>query len=366
MRRRRHDGLPHHQAVGQAPTIAKDAIKAGKLEGYKYVVLGQFRRWEIITIINRIDNLRRCFLPTRPTLPTQQSSTSACQPSSAAISTPLQKKLISTMASPISYTSKLDGSRILILGGTSGVGFGVASAALQFGADVIISGSNPERLTRSLDRLRTQYPDLPPSRISGKTCDLGDAAALETNLDELLRFATTTPEGDTKKINHAVLTAGDALNLTPLSETTPASIAAASQVRFYGAVILAKLLPKYAETSPETSLTFTGGVNTNRPLPGWAVMAAVGAAVEGLTRGLAVDLKPMRVNTVSLGAVKTELLDGYLNSEGGEEKLEAFRRGSLTGRLGRVEDVVEAYLYMMRDGFVTGEVLKTHGGRLLV
>ncbi|KAK0614570.1 hypothetical protein B0T14DRAFT_311211 [Immersiella caudata] len=269
------------------------------------------------------------------------------------------------MTTPYSYTTKLASKRVLILGGTSGVGFGVAQAALQFGASVIISSSNPSKITRSLDRLRTGHPTLAAGQtITGTPCDLSNPSTLESNLIALLNFAT---DSNTAKINHVVFTAGDAINNIPLSEVTPESITRQSTIRFHAAVILAKLLPKYMPLEAESSITFTGGTNTDKPMPGWSVMAAVGSAVEGLTRGLAVDLKPVRVNTVSLGAVVTELFDGFL---GGDEKvkemvLERMRKATLVGEMGRVEDVVEAYLYLMRDRFVTGTVVKTNGGRIL-
>jgi len=271
------------------------------------------------------------------------------------------------MAAPsVSYTSKLNTRRILILGGTSGVGFCVAEAALQFGASVILSGSNPTKLASALDRLRKQHPAANATTISGKTCDLSDPLTVEQKLLDLLEFATTpSPPSSTKlELNHIVFTAGDAISLVPLADVAIQNILAISQIRFHAAVILAKHLPKYMPLRYENSLTFTGGTNTDKPMPGWTLMAAVGATVEGLTRGLAVDLKPLRVNTVSLGAVLTELLQGYVQ-HAGEEVEEEMKRGTLTGQLGKPEDVVEAYLYLMRDRFVTGQVVKTNGGRML-
>ncbi|KAK4443803.1 NAD(P)-binding protein [Podospora aff. communis PSN243] len=264
------------------------------------------------------------------------------------------------------FTTKLTSSRILILGGTSGVGFGVAQAALQFGASVIISSSNPTKITRSLDRLRAGHPTFAPGQtISGQACDLANSSTLEANLASLLDFAT---ENGKLKLNHVVFTAGDAIAPVPLAQITPEDITRQSQIRFHGAVMLAKLLPKYIHVEAESSITFTGGTNTDKPMAGWSVIAAVGAAVEGLTRGLAVDLKPVRVNTVSLGAVLTELFDGFLgdDKEKREKVLAGMRQGTLVGEVGRVEDVAEAYLYLMRDRFATGTVLKTNGGRMLV
>lgn len=82
---------------------------------------------------------------------------------------------------------------------------------------------------------------------------------------------------------------------------------------------------------------------------------------KGWQRGLAVDLAPIRVNAVSPGSVKTDLFDGL-----SAEAIEGMRKATLTGRLGRPEDLAESYLYAMRDGFLTGSTIHSHGGRLLV
>ncbi len=94
-------------------------------------------------------------------------------------------------------------------------------------------------------------------------------------------------------------------------------------------------------------------------------MASYGSAIEGLTRGLAIDLKPIRVNVVSPGPVLTELFDGIAPNRR-EAALEGMRKGTVLGKLGRPEDIAEAYLYAMRDGFCTEQVLGSDGGRLLV
>lgn len=202
------------------------------------------------------------------------------------------------------YISKFSGSRILVLGGTSGIRFCVAEASIEHGATVIISGSSQSRLDNAISRLQTSYPDA-SNRISGHTCDLAQPDTLEQSPTRLLFCATA----DGIKLDHIAFTAGDAIKVTPLAEATVEDIRKAGNVRFLGALILAKLAPKYLNPGPGTSMTFTGGTNTDRPMPGWTLMAAYGGAIEGMVRGLAVDLKPVRVNLVSPGAVHTELFD---------------------------------------------------------
>ncbi|KAK1750521.1 hypothetical protein QBC47DRAFT_118568 [Echria macrotheca] len=270
----------------------------------------------------------------------------------------------------LKYTNKLHSKRVLVLGGTSGVGYSVAEAALEYGAEVIISGSTDAKVERILARLRgTAGGQREGAQIAGKACDLADTASLETNLEALLKFAT---EDGKRKLDHVVFTAGDALKLKPLAEMTTDLVGAAMAVRFTGALMLAKLLNlsedgegKYLRRSFESSFTLTGGTNTAKPMPMFTLAAGVGGGIEGLARGLAVAMKPVRVNTVALGAVKTEIF-GSLPQENLEATLEGFKKQTLTGTVGRPEDAAEIYLYIMRDYLVDGTVVSSDGGRLLV
>lgn len=255
------------------------------------------------------------------------------------------------------YTTKLNGKKVLILGGTSGIGYACAEGALEFGAHVIISSSTSEKVESAQKRLKEAYPDY-ADRVTGKTCDLSKPETLETNLRALLEFAG-------KGIHHIVHTAGDALKLTPVREVTPEILQQVSCVRFTSNLILAKLAPEYLTGGPECSITFTGGVNTQRPDPDWTVNASFGAGKEGMVRGLTIDLKPVRVNVVAPGAIETELWDS-IPADTRESLFERYRKATTTGKLGRPEDVAEAYLYCMRNEFVTGTVLHCEGGRLLV
>ena len=182
---------------------------------------------------------------------------------------------------------------------------------------------------------------------------------METNIDSLLQAATTN-----YKLDHIVFTAGDALKPIPIAEATVESVHATGTVRFMGKVMLAKLAPKYMFPGPNSSITLTGGTNSHKPVKGWAIIAAWGSGAEGLARGLAVDLAPIRVNLVSPGAVRTELFDS-IPKERLDSILQGFAEASLVERVADPQDVAEAYIYAMKDRFVTGTIISTDGGRLL-
>lgn len=261
----------------------------------------------------------------------------------------------------LKYLSKLRGKRVLILGASSGIGFCIAEAAVEHGAQVILSSSNQDKLDKAVARLQTAYPDLIQKQpLITHTCDLSDSEHLERNLIDLLEAATQSG-----KLNHIAWTAGDALKLPVVSDLTLDTIYRAGLVRCVAPMLMAKLLPKYMDLSPENSFTVTGGSNTQKPNPGWTLMAAWGAASEGAMRGLAVDLKPLRVNLVSPGAVHTEIFAGVAKDDL-EGVLESYRKSSTTGTIGKPEDLAEAYIYIMKDQFVTGAIIGSDGGRLLV
>lgn len=110
------------------------------------------------------------------------------------------------------YLSKLEGKRVLVLGGTSGIGFCIAEAAVEHNGQVIVSSSSPEKVAKTLDRLRTAYPSR-SANIRGKTCNLSDPATLEAELGELFKFAG-------KGIAHVAFTAGGPVSLKPISEVS--------------------------------------------------------------------------------------------------------------------------------------------------
>lgn len=113
------------------------------------------------------------------------------------------------MADQVKYTQKLKGKKVLVIGGSSGIGFSVAEALVENGATVIVSSSNPSRVEQTVAKLQKAYPSS-ASRVSGHACNLGDDEKLEANIVELLE--------KTGKCDHIVHTAGDALAQMPLAE----------------------------------------------------------------------------------------------------------------------------------------------------
>jgi NAD(P)-dependent dehydrogenase (short-subunit alcohol dehydrogenase family) len=140
---------------------------------------------------------------------------------------------------------------------------------------------------------------------------------------------------------------------------------AVGMVRFIGPIFVAKHAAKYLTGGPLSSITLTTGSGGEKPNADWSAVAGYLGGLQALTRNLAVDLKPIRVNLISPGGVDTELWDGF-PEEKRKELFERLAKSTATGAIGKVEDVAEAYLYAMRDKNLTGSVISTNGGHLLM
>ena len=261
------------------------------------------------------------------------------------------------------YTTKLHNTRILIIGGTSGIGYGVAEACVENGANVVIASSNPTRITTAVDKLKAAYPSK-TSSISGVPVDLGNRDTLENEIDQLFKTTIEKIGGSDAKLDHVIYTAGDALAVIKIEDMTLDAILQAGQIRFFAPLLIAKYVQRHVVVSPKSSYTITTGAVSERPVPNWSIPGSFAGGNHSMVRNLALDLKPVRVNGVSPGAVDTELW-----KIGEEEKKGMFKylEGKMpTGRVGRVEDVAESYLGILKDENMDGSVVRSDGGQLIV
>lgn len=264
-----------------------------------------------------------------------------------------------TAKDQLKFTNKLQNSRILILGGSSGLGYAVTEATLEHGALVAISSSNESRIQAAVQKLKDEYPSF-ASNIHGLQTDLSNEKTLEKELEIILKRATETLGG---KLDHVVFSAADSLAPMKLADMTVEKIRKAGTIRWLAPLLMAKYLPTYINVSNRSSYTITTGGISEKPIPDWSVIAAYAGGHHSMVRNLALDLKPLRVNGVSPGVVDTELW------RMGEDEKQAFfeqcKKSLLTGRVPTARDVAESYLVIMKDWNMDASMVRTDGGSLV-
>lgn len=240
--------------------------------------------------------------------------------------------------------ASLRGEKIVVVGGSSGIGLGVAKAALEDGAEVVIVG-------RSADRLRAAQKAL-GGRAKSIAADMTDEAEIARLFDDVGAF------------DHLASTAGTPPPNYPIGDADMAFVRGFVDNKLIGAVMLAKHAVRGLRKGG--SLIFTSGINKDRPpVPGGSVVSAIAGSFSYFARALAQELAPTRVNIVSPGWVDTPMWDELV----GEAKSGYF--AAMAGRVpaGKVAapaDVAPAYLYLMGNDFMTGETIHIDGGQRLV
>ena len=236
----------------------------------------------------------------------------------------------------------LAGQRVVVIGGSSGMGLATAHAAAREGAAVTVVSSRRERVDAAVAGL--------PGPCDGAVLDVRDTDAVAAFFEQV------------GELDHLVFSAGDAFTPRRLAELSIAEARAVLEVRFWGAVaVIASAVAHMAERG---SIALTTGTVGRRPVPGAALAAAGAGAVEGLVRGLAAELAPVRVNAVRAGAVRTPLWDRVPEPQR-EVAFAGLADRTLIGTIGEPEDIALAHLYLMQNSYVTGTVLTVDGGLLL-
>jgi len=231
----------------------------------------------------------------------------------------------------------LQQKRVVVVGGSSGIGLAVAQQAASQGAKVVIVSSTAERVQKAVECIGGE--------AQGQAVDVSDEGAVATFFAKLGAF------------DHLVFTAGDSLHLRDLATTDLQQARRAFELRYWAALAAVKY------GSPH--IRKEGSIAGQRPQKGWVIAASVCGTIEALTRALAVELAPIRVNAVSPGVVRTNLWQTMSASER-ERLYESVGNSLPVGRVGEASEIAQAYLFLMQEGFGTGQTVVVDGGTVLV
>jgi NAD(P)-dependent dehydrogenase (short-subunit alcohol dehydrogenase family) len=236
--------------------------------------------------------------------------------------------------------SKLAGTRILVIGRGTGIARAVVDAALSEGAQLIVAGRDAKKLADAYFGVDVQV----------ETADVTNEASIAALAERL------------GTIDHVVTTAS-ARARGKVGDLTPETVALSFATKVMGPILLAKHFgPIMSATG---SFVFSSGATAIRPAVGMLAVAGTNGAVDAITRGLAVELAPIRVNAVAPGTIDTGAYDGL----GADNKAALFSERSArnpAGRVGRAEDVARAIIFALEADFVTGLSIPVDGGEILV
>ncbi|CAN0643740.1 SDR family oxidoreductase [Burkholderia cepacia] len=231
---------------------------------------------------------------------------------------------------------KLDDQRVLVVGGSSGIGEATARAFAEAGATVTIASRDAARLAASKDRIGYG--------VRTGVMDITDDASVRAFLDSAGEF------------DHVVVTAAQTAT-GPVRGLALDDAYAAMDSKFWGAYRIARAV----RIRQGGSLTFVSGFLSVRPSKNSVLQGAINAALESLARGLALELAPVRVNTVSPGLIATPLWS-KIDAEARDRMYEGAAARLPAGRVGQPEDVANAVLYLASTPYATGSTVLVDGG----
>ena len=246
-----------------------------------------------------------------------------------------------TIASTIQSEPELLGQTVVVIGGSSGIGFETARRARKEGAKVILAGRNPERLKDAATEIHA---------MSTAAFDATDPVALD-------RFFRDLP-----LIDHVMVTAGRPyygrladMDLARIRDLIGGHLAQALYVARNAA----------GKVRPGGTLIFMGGTSGRRPALGMSIAGAVTAAMPSLTANLALEIAPVRVNLIAAGFVDTPLSAELLGDQL-EKRRNQLRTTIPIGRVVGPADVAALAVHIMTNTALTGATYDIDGGQQFV
>ena len=233
----------------------------------------------------------------------------------------------------------LDNKRIVIIGGSSGIGLSLSEHLLAEGSEVVIASRSPEKLLAAKKKLNDE--------VSTYELDASDEKSVVNFFSDIGSF------------DHLVITIKPDHLVSAFSESSVVDAKQAFDSKFWGQYNLVRHSLKNISVSG--SIILTSGIASARSYKGFSGTAAINGAIESLVKSLSGEISPIRINAVSPGFIERNGDD--------QDRLNAVKalgaRPSID-RLGTPKEVAEAYLYLLKNEYSTGSVLILDGGELCV
>lgn len=233
----------------------------------------------------------------------------------------------------------LNNQRVVIIGGTSGMGLETARMLAASGAQVVISGRTHEKVEQAL------------AGIEGAVT--GEVVNANSQEDTAAFFQRVG------SFDHLVLTLGGNEGSGPFRTLDLALLRRAFDDKFWPVVIAAQTSLDFIRK--DGSLTIVTAITAHTPLPGGVALGAVNSALESMVRTLALELQPLRINAVAPGVIATPWWNK--RSEQEREKLFSQMAASIpVKRIGRSDDIAQVITMFISNTFLTGTIVDCDGG----
>ena len=229
--------------------------------------------------------------------------------------------------------------RVVIIGGSSGIGLAAARRLDKSGAEVIIGGRSKARLSRAIEELG--------GNVRGKAVDASMADQVETFFSGIGAF------------DHLVLTLSGNEGIGEFRALDLAVLRRAFDAKFWPQLTAAQIAAKHIRG--DGSLTFVTAISARTVSAGAAGLAAINGAIEAIIPTLAAELKPVRVNAVSPGVIDTPWWD-FLPKESKETLFAQYSGQTPVSRVGKPDDIAQVIELLIRNDFMTGTVIECDGG----
>jgi NAD(P)-dependent dehydrogenase (short-subunit alcohol dehydrogenase family) len=232
----------------------------------------------------------------------------------------------------------LAGKKVIVVGGSSGIGLATAELAKQQGAEVIIASRNSDKVKTAAAKIGAK----------GLAADVTN----DQSIADLFKACGA--------VDHVVVSAAQ-LRTGPFKTVAMDDVRGTLEGKFWGAWRCARA----AEIKSGGSLTLVSGFLSVRPRLNSAIVSAANGALESLTRALALELAPVRVNCVSPGIIDTPIR-AAMPEPARNEMLTKAAASLPVKRVGLGADVAQQILGFMTNGFMTGSIVYLDGGAMVV
>ena len=233
--------------------------------------------------------------------------------------------------------------RVVIAGGSSGIGLATAKNLAQAGAQVMVASRSPQKLERARASV---------------------GPALKTHvLDVTVESQIISFFQSVGRFDHLVVTASTAI-FGPFLELDVRAAREFFDSKFWSAYMLVRY--GAANIASNGSVTLVSGAASQRGTPGLAAGSAINAALEALGRTLSLELAPIRVNTIAPGLIETPVWDDLMPQQAKNQLFAETAAKLPLRRIGTADDVAHTVRYVIENDYTTGSVLFPDGGYLQV